>query len=186
VPALERCARKMMKMRKQVYDLTLDDITRYPVWEYAVDEEGDGGQDEATVRPITLSDVELQNSSCMVRTQFNLADRTILLGLVTISGLPDDGIIRIEGDADSNAKRQPVIITERGQSGFWFGAMKPEDAEIAHAYRVLGARAAAEVFPISYVSDLKIPTGAVTGRIGGFQYLESKLSCLDCVMKEIR
>ena len=64
--------------------------------------------------------------------------------------------------------------------------MKPKDTDIADAYWVLGGRAADEVFPISYLSDLKIPTGAVTGRIGGFQYLESKTRCLDCVMKEIR
>ncbi len=175
-----------MKIRKQVYDLTLGDITQYPVWEYALDEEGDEGQDEATVRPVTLSDVDLQHSSCMIRTRFALAGGTTLLGLVTVSGLPDDGIIKIEGDVDSNARRQPVIITERGQVNFWFGAMKPKDADIAALYRVLGISTSPAVFPISYSSDLKIPTGAVTGGIAGFQYLEHKTSCLDCVMKELR
>ncbi len=39
------------RIRKQVYELTVDDLDRHPVWEFALDEEGEEGQDEATVRP---------------------------------------------------------------------------------------------------------------------------------------
>ena len=35
-----------MKIRKQVYELTISDIEEFPVWEFASDEEGDDGQDE--------------------------------------------------------------------------------------------------------------------------------------------
>ena len=42
-----------MKIRKQVYELTVDDFTEFPVWEFALDEEGEENQDEATVRPST-------------------------------------------------------------------------------------------------------------------------------------
>jgi hypothetical protein len=38
-------------VRKPVYDLTLADFDAAPVWEFALDEEGVAGQDEATVRP---------------------------------------------------------------------------------------------------------------------------------------
>ncbi len=41
-----------MKVRRRVYELSLDDLDRFPVWEYALDEEGEEGQDEATVRPL--------------------------------------------------------------------------------------------------------------------------------------
>jgi hypothetical protein len=41
-----------MKLRKQVYDLTTEDLDFAPIWEYAHDEEGEEGQDEATVRPV--------------------------------------------------------------------------------------------------------------------------------------
>ena len=37
--------------RKQVYELANSDFIRCPVWEFALDEEGAEGQDEATVRP---------------------------------------------------------------------------------------------------------------------------------------
>jgi hypothetical protein len=35
----------------QVYGLSLADLERFPVWEFAFDEEGEPGQDEATVKP---------------------------------------------------------------------------------------------------------------------------------------
>jgi hypothetical protein len=41
-----------MKIRKQVYDFKPRDLNEYPCWEFALDEEGQAGQDEATVRPI--------------------------------------------------------------------------------------------------------------------------------------
>jgi hypothetical protein len=34
-------------LRKQVTDLTLDDLRQTPVWQFALDEEGEPGQDEA-------------------------------------------------------------------------------------------------------------------------------------------
>ncbi len=175
-----------MKIRKQVYGLTLDDVARHPVWEYALDEEGEHGQDEATVRPVAIEEIDLQHSSYMVRARFQLADGTAAIGTVTVSGLPDDGIIKIDGDRDGNARRQPVILTKSGQVGFWFGGMKPKDKEIADAYLALGRKTPAAVFPITYKVDMELPEGSACGRIGGFQYLENRTSCLDCVMKEAR
>lgn len=174
------------KVRKQVYDLTLDDMNRYPVWEYALDEEGRHGQDEATVRPVPVEKMDLEQSSYIVRARFLLADGTAAIGTVTVSGLPDNGTIKIEGDSDQNAKRQPVIITSSGQVVFWFGGMTPRGKEIADAYFALGCKSPEAVFPITYKVDVIMPEGPVGGRIGGFQYLESKTSCLDYVMKEVR
>jgi hypothetical protein len=68
-----------MKIRKPACELTLDDIRRYPVWEYALDEEGEDGQDETTVRPCEISEA-LDPSDIIVRTKFTLADGTELLG----------------------------------------------------------------------------------------------------------
>ena len=44
-----------MPVRKQVYELTMQDLERFAVWEFALDEEGNEGQDEATVRPWELA-----------------------------------------------------------------------------------------------------------------------------------
>lgn len=40
-----------MRIRKQIYEITLEDLLQFPVWEFALDEEADEGQDESTVRP---------------------------------------------------------------------------------------------------------------------------------------
>ena len=48
------CYTKLLRIRKQVYELTTEDLERHPVWEFALDEEGEEGQDEATVRPYEL------------------------------------------------------------------------------------------------------------------------------------
>src|SRR5882724_9722481 len=43
------------QIRKQVYELTLEDLVAFPAWEFALDEEGEPDQDEATVRPFPFS-----------------------------------------------------------------------------------------------------------------------------------
>ena len=40
---------------KQVYELTLDDLSQCPVWEFKLEAEGGRGQDESTVQPHTES-----------------------------------------------------------------------------------------------------------------------------------
>ena len=41
----------IMKIRIEDYNLTVDDIIKFPIWKYALDEEAITGQDERTVRP---------------------------------------------------------------------------------------------------------------------------------------
>ena len=41
---------------KSLDDITLDDALKYPIWEWALDEEGEDGQDETWQRPIVDTD----------------------------------------------------------------------------------------------------------------------------------
>lgn len=41
---------------KSLDDITLDDALKYPIWEWALDEEGEDGQDETWQRPIIDTD----------------------------------------------------------------------------------------------------------------------------------
>jgi len=41
-----------MRIRKQVHELTIEDLEAHPAWQFALDEEAEEGQDEATVRPV--------------------------------------------------------------------------------------------------------------------------------------
>ncbi len=79
-----------MKIRKQVYQLTLDDLSKSPVWEFALDEEGEKGQDEAAVRPYGISGaLDPSDGMFVVRAIFTLADGSRLQGCLT----PPVGIV---------------------------------------------------------------------------------------------
>jgi len=92
----------MVRIRKQVYDLTSADLATSPVWEFALDEEGEDGQDEATVRPYLLRrGLDLDAGMFVVRALFVLADGTIMTGYLTPP---------VQGDAGLGTL-QPVIVT---------------------------------------------------------------------------
>ena len=71
-------------IRKQVYELTAGDLEQRPIWEFALDEEGEEGQDEATVRPWTGNQpLDPADGMFVVRAVFELADGTKLTGYLT-------------------------------------------------------------------------------------------------------
>ena len=93
-------------IRKQVSDLTSQDLAISGVWEFALDEEGEDGQDEATVRPYLFEGpLDCEAGMFIVRARFVLADGTITTGYLTPP---------VQGDA-SLGTLQPVIITPSGQ-----------------------------------------------------------------------
>ena len=64
-----------VRVRKQVYELTLEDLSRFPIWEFKLDEEGEEGSDESTVRPYTASGpLDPKERMFVVRAVFTLAD----------------------------------------------------------------------------------------------------------------
>ncbi len=143
-----------MKIRKQVYELTVDDLAEFPVWEFALDEEGEDGQDEATVRP-SHAPLPLDTSEAryIVRAKFSLADGTRHIGYLTPGHAADDlGSI------------QPLIITPQGQVIFWMGATRCDTAPL---YQKL-ERDAAQAFPIAFKSDVPLIGGVIFGSIPGF------------------
>jgi hypothetical protein len=145
-------------MRKQVYELTVEDLNISPVWEFALDEEGEPGQDEATVRSYRIEG--LLNSSdgmFVVRAKFKLADGTEQTGYLTPGH-----------EASDLGSVQPQIVTANGQVGFWMGSIKQD---VLPLYTILG-KTASQVFPIEFISDVPLDTGPLTGRIPAFLHLE--------------
>jgi hypothetical protein len=149
--------------RKQVYDLKVADFDRAPVWEFALDEEGDPGQDEATVRPRPdLRDgVDRRGGLFVVDACFVAADGTRFRGYVT----PARG-----GIVDS----QPTVITDDGQVGFWYGIVPPNEQTIAEAYRALG-RTADQLFPLRFEAAVELARkdDATAGVIEGFSHRDA-------------
>lgn len=149
-------------IRKQAYHLTSDDLDACPVWEWALDEEGIEGQDEATVRPADPNELpNLLGGQCVARASFLLADGTQFSGLLT-PPFPDD--------ASDLGLVQPIILTAEGQVGFWRGMLAPSPEEVAEAYRLLGKSGPASVFPLRYRLDLS--GVSADGVIPGFMVLK--------------
>ncbi len=93
-------------IRRQVYDLTPADLERFAVWEFALDEEGVEGQDEATVRPYEpRGPLDTAEGMFIVRASMTLADGTRFTGYVTPS---------LQGGADLSSC-QPAVVVPDGQ-----------------------------------------------------------------------
>jgi hypothetical protein len=151
-----------MRIRKQVYELTLRDLSSFPVWEFALDEECEEGQDEATVRPYEVSGpLDPRAGRFVVRAGFTLCNGSPMQGYLTPLAPGDD----LFGTA------QPVVITDQGQVGFWYGVITPDARELARNYRLLGADAD-EAFPIHFESQVEVLFGPVRGTLPGFLVLE--------------
>lgn len=147
-----------MEIRKQQFDLTLSDLDQFPVWERALDEEGEPGQDEETLRPLehTLP-LDCPTSNLIVRARFVLADGTPTRGYLT-------------PDYDAFGSRlcicQPHIITTKGHVGFWFGGIPPREQDKHRIYEMLNKDRDA-VFPIRFESDIALAPGVISGSIEG-------------------
>ena len=151
-----------MRIRKQVYDLKLEDFEQHPIWEFALDEEGEEGQDEATVRPYSYGGpADPGDGTLVVKARFILADGTTMYGFLTPP----------LGEFSGLGTIQPQIITPEGPVSFWFGVLKPTKKDLARCYQRLG-REAESIFPLRFQSEVEVVGGPVTGQLDGFLYTE--------------
>lgn len=152
-----------LRIRKSVADLSRADLAEFPIWEFALDEEGEDDQDETTVRPWREPGIlDPSNGMFVVRARFVLADGTALNGYLTPG---------VQGDAELGTL-QPVVVTDEGQALFWWGTMSPPTDEIARIYHRLGKSSASQVFPLAFQSDVPLIGGAIQGELPGFLVLE--------------
>ncbi len=151
------------RIRKQVYELTPEDLVTHSVWEFALDEEGEEGQDEATVRPYQPNGpLDPSDGMFIVRARFVLADGTQMRGYLTPPVQEDSGLGTL----------QPAIVVDGGQVSFWCGMLAPESSQVAESYALLGKSQASEVFPVKFESDVELVGGPVAGELPGFLVLE--------------
>jgi hypothetical protein len=151
------------RIRRQVYELTPADLDGHAVWEFALDEEGEAGQDEATVRPCQPTGaLDPSDGMFVVRARLKLADGTQVRGYLTPP---------VQGDSDIGTI-QPAVVVEGGQVSFWCGTLAPEPSQVAASYARLGKSSASEVFPVRFESDVELVGGPVAGELPGFLVLE--------------
>ena len=150
-------------IRRQVYELTPADLERFPVWEFALDEEGEEGQDEATVRPYEATlPLDPSDGMFIVRATLTLSDGTSFKGYLTPP---------VQGEAGLSTF-QPAVVAPDGQVSFWCGMLVPPPDHIAKCYSLLGKASPKQVFPVRFGSDVPLIGGPIAGDIPGFLVLE--------------
>jgi hypothetical protein len=148
------------KMRKQVRDLRPHDLELFPIWEHALDEEGEPGQDEETVRPRTdLTVADPAEGMLIARAELVAQDGTRYDGYLYPSDEPDIAYV------------QPTIVTEDGQVNFWYGAFPPKPAALEAVYEVLG-KTAEQLFPIKFRAVVRYEGAALEGEVPAFMHYE--------------
>jgi hypothetical protein len=151
-----------VKRRRQVYELSARDLLDIPAWQFATNEEGIPGQDEATVRPYLRMPVNSADGLLVVRATFTLASGTNFIGYISPPPPGKKGCVH---------KFHPNIVTDRGQVPFYFGIFPPSKERIAELLHALG-KSAGEVFPLSFKTDSPIQGGAIEGQVAGFSFLQ--------------
>jgi len=160
-----------MRIRKQDYDLALEDLAQFPAWEYALDEEEYEGQDERTVRPHFASPpLDLGQAYLIVRASFYLSDGTQMTGYIKPLELGDASMLKALIPADMN----PIIMTQQGRIAFWYGASQPDSEEILRNYAILN-KSPWELFPIRFASDVEVLNSIADGVLEGFLYCDKGL-----------
>lgn len=160
-----------MRIRKQDYELGLDDLTQFPAWEYALDEEEVEDQNERTVRPYhAFSPLDPHQAYFIVRASFYLADGTQMKGYIKPIVLSEERLAEPVVPIDLH----PIIITEKGRVVFWYGVSKPDPQRILRNYHVLDKQPS-EVFPIKFTSDIEILDSIVGGTLEGFLYCDASV-----------
>jgi hypothetical protein len=138
------------------------DLERFPIWEFALDEEGEAGNDEETMRPRPdLQRADPEDGLFIVRAEFVAADGTRFDGFVSVQHEPHVGHV------------QPTIVTDRGQVRFWFGLIPPRSGVLATAYSTLG-KSAPELFPIRYRAVVEHGGGPLDGELPAFLHYRSR------------
>ena len=102
-------------MHKQVWDITLNDLTENPVWYFPMIEED--GFDEASVMPADENIVREPNNQCIALSDFVDANGNVYMGFIYL------------GDNEIEYS-QPCMFLGDEPVTFWFGIVKPNVKEL--------------------------------------------------------
>jgi hypothetical protein len=160
---LKRRLRPLPHPYKDIADLSLADFQRCPIWEYALDAEGDPRLDECTVRPrpdVSVCEpgtVDAGNTFAL--TKFVAANGAVFFGSVMLS------------DEASISALQPTILIGKRRVCFAIPPCEYDPtAEIARCYRRL-RMAPGQLFPISVTPMVQVEGLIASQTIEGFTHL---------------
>jgi len=150
------------RIRKQVHELRASDFENFPCWEYAGDEEDVDGQDECTVRPLSLEEGRAATGQVFVQAVFVFPNGRARPGCVTLNAGRDP------------SGTQPVLFLGNDAVMFYHGALKPREPEVRAAVASL-AGVCATPFPIRYATAISDADGVplVSGTLDGLYWLKN-------------
>lgn len=128
-------------MRKPVHDLQAADFENHACWEYATDEEGRDDQDECTVRPLPLQEIDKATHQVFVQAAFFFPNGRIRMGVVTLNA------------GDDPSGHQPALFDSDGLMTFYEGARQPEQSVVRRFVESL-ERISPRPLPVKYFSAL--------------------------------
>jgi hypothetical protein len=149
------------RIRKQVHELCASDFEDFPCWEYAGDEEDVDGQDECTIRPLSLNEGRAATGQVFVQAVFFFPNGRARFGCVTLNAGRDP------------SGTQPVLFLANDSVMFYHGSLKPRESEVRAAVASLES-VCATPFPIRYVTALSDSDGVslVSGTLDGLYWLK--------------
>jgi hypothetical protein len=152
---------------KQVDELTIADLEKFPVWEY-LSEDDPYATDECTVKGYEKH-WETVDGEFFVKAKFIFNDGTVYFGHVK----PERSL----------SSSQPVIIIGNDKVLVWHGVMKPTRTTLKSFYKLLNKKVE-DVFPITWHTDVEL--GVVnTGLIEGFGYYNNVMDSFDDIIQLI-
>jgi hypothetical protein len=135
-------------MYKQIWDITLDDLIKNPVWYFPMIEEGDF--DEATVSPANSAIANDSNIQVLVLSDFVDSKNKKYQGYVFFG--------------DSNIEvSQPCMFIDDEAIVFWFGIVKPDGSKLKKLS-----------FPIIATSRTVFGLESITVEINNYGYLDDE------------
>lgn len=139
------------RTRKPIVKLTIADLRAFPIWKYAIDEEGVDGQDETWVRPVVSDTIPKGAYSLIVASDFTTPAGKKLQGFMDVT------------TAKAGVEIQPGAVV--GRIGYRLlphltrklAVRKKVSWEVEARDRLLLAigQADADVFPLRY--ELRVP-----------------------------
>jgi hypothetical protein len=138
------------KTRKPACELTDLDMQTFPIWEFALDEEGVEEQDETWVRPVDARNIPAQEYSQLVSTVFTVRSGEKFSGYLVVSPVSSTAqVLDHSGGALFCAGKQ-CFLTDMNGSALDFMKHKSFE-ELQSALK----KTPSEIFPLEY--ELVIP-----------------------------
>jgi hypothetical protein len=149
--------------RRQLQDLTADDLAAHAAWWFPPEDGHLTGPDACTVMPMDASAAgeggacEFPSGRFLLRADFVLADGTATVGHVSY----------VAGETVDLTTQEPTLCVPAGQVPLWHGQTVPDGAFVARLLALAG-RPREALFPLRWRATLHPTEFEITGEAAGF------------------